>query len=69
MEKKEKIKEEFGVENNLRKENRTLGAGATLINELHPCHKSLKKRGERKSGFKKKKKVRMRKCLDKSQKK
>lgn len=22
----------------------------TIIKELHPCHKSLKKRGERKSG-------------------
>lgn len=54
MEKKEKNKE-FGVENNLRKENRTLGAGDTLINELNPCHKSLKKREERKSGFKTKK--------------
>lgn len=38
----------------LRKKNRTLGAGGTIINELHPCHKSLKKRGERKPGFKKK---------------
>lgn len=55
MEKKEK-NEGFGVENSLRKENRTLGAGGTIINELHPCHKSLKKRGEKKPGFKKKKK-------------
>ena len=45
-----------------------MGAGGTIINELHPCHKFLKKRGERKPGFKKKK-VRVKKHLDKSQKK
>lgn len=64
----ERKNEGFGIKNSLRKENRTLGAGGTIINELHPCHKSLKKRGERKPGFKKKK-VRVKKHLDKSQKK